>query len=107
MPLWFREGLTLYLANPAIAETTRSAMSSEQVEQILEHQDTRENMERAYASAHEIVAALVRQYGKQAVLGWVTNGLPADVIRSLSPHSGANEQPRKRPQQVRNQSGNP
>ena len=106
MPLWFREGLTLYLANPAVAETTRSAMSSEQVEQILEHQDTRENMERAYASADEIVAALVRQYGKQAVLGWVANGLPSEVIRSLSPHNGANEPPRKKPQQVRNQSGN-
>ena len=101
MPLWFREGLTLYLANPG--ETTPSPMSCEQVEQILEHPDTRENKERAYASAHGIVAALVRQYGKQVALGWVTNGLPGDVLRSLSPHNEPNEEPRKKPQEIRNQ----
>ena len=92
MPLWFREGLTLYLANPSVTETTPSPMGFERVEQVLQHGDTRENMERAYASARGMVAALVRQNGKQAVLGWLTNGLPAAVL----PHNGASEQARKK-----------
>jgi stage II sporulation protein D len=92
MPLWFRVGLTLCLANPSIPETTPSPMGLERVEEVLQHGDTRENMERAYASARGMVAALVRQNGKQAVLGWLTNGLPAAVL----PHNGASEQARKK-----------
>ena len=42
-----------------------------------------------------VVAALARQHGKQAVLGWLSGGLPADLFRSTarSPHNGTNEQP--------------
>ena len=99
-PLWFRQGLTLYLANPAVPETTAPSMSFEQVEQILRLGDTRENMERAYASAHSIVAVLARQYGKPVVLGWLANGLPADLLRGPAPlpHGGAGELARKRRQ---------
>jgi stage II sporulation protein D len=98
-PLWFREGLTLYLANPTVPETTPSPMTADEIEEILKHGDTRENRERAYASAHPIVAALVNQHGKPAVLGWLSDRLPADVLRSLalSPHNGPNQQPRKKP----------
>jgi len=98
-PLWFREGLTLYLANPTVPETTPSPMTADEIEEILKHGDTRENRERAYASAHPIVAALVKQHGKPALLGWLSDGLPADVLRSpaLSPHNGANQQPPKKP----------
>src|SRR5205807_3084627 len=71
MPLWFRAGLTLYLSNPAVPETSSSPMTVEEIEQILRHGDTRENTERAYGSAHAVVAALARQHGKQAVLGWL------------------------------------
>ena len=83
-PLWFREGLTRYLANPAVPENTLSAMTVEQMEPILKHADTREHMEKAYGSAHRMVAALVRQNGKQAVLGWLSSGLPAGVLRSTA-----------------------
>jgi len=95
MPLWFRAGLTLYLSNPAVPETGSSPMTVEEIEQILKHGDTREATERAYGSAHAVVAALARQHGKQAVLGWLSGGLPADLFRSTarSPHNGTNEQP--------------
>jgi len=100
LPLWFREGLTLYLSNPAVPENASSPMTVDEIEQILKHPDTRENRERAYGSAHAVVAALVRQHGKQAVLGWLSAGLPADLFRSTarSSHNGANEQPPKNPQ---------
>jgi len=100
MPLWFREGLTLYLSNSAAPETTSSSMTVEEIEQILRQRDTREDMDRAYASAHAVVAALVREHGKQAVLGWLSGGLPGDLFRSAtrSPHHGANEQPPKKSQ---------
>ena len=95
MPLWFRAGLTLYLSNPAVPETSSSPMTVDEIEQILKHGDTREATERAYGSAHAVVAALARQHGKQAVLGWLSGGLPADLFRSTarSPHNGTNEQP--------------
>ena len=104
VPHWFREGLTLYLSNPAVPKATPSPMTVEQIEQILKHGDTRENTEKAYASAHRIVAAFVREHGKAAVLAWLGGGLPANVLQNLasvpvpSPRNGTNELPSKQPQ---------
>jgi stage II sporulation protein D len=104
VPLWFREGLTLHLSSPEVADAPPSSLTIDQIEQILKHGDTRENMQKAYASAQKIVAALVQQHGKEAVLGWLSSGLPADVLRSLgvipasAPHNGANQQPREKPE---------
>ena len=102
-PHWFREGLTLHLSSPAVPDASPSSLTIEEVERILKHGDTRENMQKAYASAQKVVAGLIQQHGKQAVLGWLSNGLPADVLRSLgvipatTPRSGAKEQPREKP----------
>lgn len=104
VPLWFREGLTLYLSSPAVPEVTASSLSVEQIEHILKYGDTRENTEKAYVAAHRIVAALMHQYGKQTVLAWLSSGLPADVLRSsaairaLTPRNGTYLQPREQPQ---------
>lgn len=84
IPFWFREGLTLHLSSPPVADSTPSSMTADQIEQILKHGDTRENMQKAYASAQKIVAGLIQQRGKQAVLAWLSSGLPEDVLRSLS-----------------------
>jgi stage II sporulation protein D (peptidoglycan lytic transglycosylase) len=106
-PLWFREGLTLYLASPAVPDAPLSSLSVGEIEEILKHGDTRENTERAYVSAHRIVADLVQRYGKQTALGWLSRGLPADVLRApgevpaLTPRNGAGEQPSEKPQQIR------
>ena len=99
-PLWFREGLTLYLASSAVPDTPASLLSVEQIEQILKYGDTRENTEKAYNSAHRVVAGLVQRYGKQTALGWLSGGFPPDVLRApgeaAAPASGnrANGQPR-------------
>ena len=126
-PLWFREGLTLQLSDPVAPEAgpspmppgaapspttpaagpmtpsvappmTHSLMTIAEIEQILRHGDNRENMQKAYASAQKIVAALIQQRGKQAALAWLSTGLPADVLRSLgvvtpapAPRNNANQ----------------
>jgi len=46
----------------------------------------------------------VQRNGKQAVLGWLSDGLPADLFRSsagipaLTPHNRADKQPLEKPQ---------
>ena len=103
-PLWFREGLTLYLSSPTVPGAQPSLLTVEQMEQILKHGDTRENTEKAYICAHRIVADFVQRNGKQAVLGWLSDGLPADLFRSsagipaLTPHNRADKPPLEKPQ---------
>ena len=84
VPLWFREGLVLYFSSPDVPNVPSSSLTIEQIEQILKRGDGRENTVRAYVSAHRIVAALIQQHGKQAVLDWLSDGLPAEVIRNLA-----------------------
>jgi stage II sporulation protein D len=89
IPIWFREGLVLYLsgASPS-APGASGSMTESQMESIFENSQDREELGRAYAAAQSRVAALVAQYGKDAVLGWLSSGLPAGVSAS----SGARPQ---------------
>jgi stage II sporulation protein D (peptidoglycan lytic transglycosylase) len=109
VPLWFREGLTLHLSSPAVPDAAPSPMAIDQIEQVLKHGGTRENTQSAYTSAQRIVAGLIQQHGKQAVLAWLSSALPADVLRSLggtsapAPHSGASQQPGEKPEQIGSQ----
>jgi stage II sporulation protein D len=104
VPVWFREGLTLHLSSPTVPDAPSSSLGLDEIEQILKHGDTREKMQKAYASAQKIVAGLIQQRGKQAVLAWLSSGLPADVLRSLggipatAPRGRANDQPREKPE---------
>jgi stage II sporulation protein D len=79
IPLWFREGLALYLASPESAESQVTEMTDQQVETHLLHPSSREEMERAYAIAQRKVGALVQRFGKQNVLSWLSAGLPGDI----------------------------
>lgn len=92
-PLWFREGLVLYFSNPAVAKAGTVALSAERIEEVLKRGSSRENTAMAYAAAQRIVASLIQRYGKETVLGWLSNGVPAEVTRSV------NELPRVAPQQ--------
>lgn len=82
-PLWFREGLVLYFSNPSVAEAVTLPLSIDRIEEILKRGGSRENTEMAYASAQRIVTGLMQRYGKQAVLGWLSAGLPTEVTRSV------------------------
>jgi stage II sporulation protein D len=79
IPLWFREGLALYLTSPESAESAVPEMSDQQLEARLLHPASREEIERAYAVAHRKVSALVQRFGKQKVLSWLSAGLPGDL----------------------------
>jgi stage II sporulation protein D len=75
-PLWFREGLALYLAD-ANHNSEPVQMTETQIEQTLEKPQDRPTLERAYAAAKTKVAQMVQQNGRDTVLVWLANGLPA------------------------------
>ncbi len=84
LPIWFREGLVLYLSGASAAAAPSApgnavSMTDTEMESILERSQDRAALQRAYATAQSRVASLIAQYGKDAVLGWLVSGLPAGV----------------------------
>jgi stage II sporulation protein D len=77
-PLWFREGLTLFLSDPDRHEAPVN-MSAQEIEAGLEHPTSRESLERCYAAARSRVAGLVEQNGRETVLQWLASGLPPSL----------------------------
>jgi stage II sporulation protein D len=78
-PLWFREGIVLYLSNPDAPPVHSPAMTDEQMESSLRRPAGRDNQENAYAAAQNRVTVLVQLRGRQTVLEWLATGIPADV----------------------------
>lgn len=78
-PVWFREGLVLYLSNAPARESADDSMTLEQMEAILEKSQKRDEVEKAYAAARARVASLVREHGKETVLGWLIRGIPRSI----------------------------
>ncbi|MEZ5351696.1 MAG: SpoIID/LytB domain-containing protein [Bryobacteraceae bacterium] len=72
LPDWFREGLVLYLENPSTSTASPSDAS-------LRDAASEAGMRAAYRSAKGRVGALVARYGRDAVLGWLSSGLPSEV----------------------------
>jgi stage II sporulation protein D len=86
-PVWFREGLVLYLSGliaggDTTPEGVPTVMPDDKLESIFENSQDRTELQHAYAAAQARVAALVAQYGKDAVLGWLSGGLPAGISTS-------------------------
>jgi stage II sporulation protein D len=79
-PLWFREGIVLYLSSPAAPPANAVAMTDQQMESSLLHPLSHDNQENAYAAAQNRVLSLVQLRGRQTVLEWLATGIPADVI---------------------------
>jgi stage II sporulation protein D len=88
-PLWFREGIVLYLSNPNAPRDATVAMSDEQIEAVLRQPRNRDEVQRVYAAAQGRVTALVQDRGKETVLGWLGGGIPSDVRGSSSGSSAA------------------
>ncbi len=74
-PLWFREGLTLVLAEPD-RQQEPVMMDLRQIEAGLENPASRESLERCYAAARTRVAGLIATNGRKSVMGWLSLGLP-------------------------------
>jgi stage II sporulation protein D len=73
-PLWFREGLVLYLADPE-KKSQPVVMPEREIEAALHHPGSRDELERAYAAARTRVAEMVQQNGRNTVLEWLGAGL--------------------------------
>ena len=78
-PLWFREGIVLFLSNSNGAGTAAAAMTDEEVETVLRQPRNREEVQRAYAAALSRVTGLIEERGKETVLGWLSGGIPGNV----------------------------
>ena len=94
-PLWFREGLVLYLSEPSKRDSRPATLTDEQMEQILRNPGTRQKQEKAYAAARARLVFLIQQNGKVTVLTWLSNGIPSDVLgRPATPSDqGASHHP--------------
>jgi stage II sporulation protein D len=83
-PLWFREGLVLYLTSPNEAMPQKAASGDvAALERSLRAPQSEEELRHAYAEARARVAQLAQQYGKDTVLQWVQNGLPAEATGTI------------------------
>jgi stage II sporulation protein D len=91
LPLWFREGVVLYLSQAQVAAPAGVAIGDEQLERMLAAPRSEEELRRAYAAARARVAELVEKHGLAAVLQWVERGLP----KSLADGAVAGQQRRQ------------
>ena len=83
-PQWFREGLVLYLTSPDSANAQRVAFGDvAALERSLHAPQSEEELRHAYAEARARVAQLAQQYGKETLLQWVQNGLPAEATGTI------------------------
>ncbi len=79
-PLWFREGLVLYLSEPDKRNSPAATLPDREMEEILRNPGTREKQEKAYAAARSRVASLIQHNGKSVVLDWLSSGIPGDAL---------------------------
>jgi hypothetical protein len=86
LPLWFREGLVLYLADENRRPAASPELSPEATELALGNPQDQsyQQMQKAYASARATVARLVARWGKAEVMGWLSRGIPAGALASRS-----------------------
>lgn len=76
-PLWFREGLVLYLAKSQLATNRDPKLGNvDDLNRALRNPASEEQMRQAYAAAQAQVSKLAREYGDSALVDWLQNGLP-------------------------------
>jgi stage II sporulation protein D len=82
-PLWFREGLVLYLGSSCDSKQGRGFGDVAALEKTLRTPGSEVQMRGAYTEACRRVAQLAAQHGKAALLDWIQNGVPAQMAASL------------------------
>lgn len=78
-PLWLREGLALYLAEPPASILARVQYTDAQLESILESPKSERQLRFAYHDAQARVAMLAKEHGEAVILNWLENGLPTGL----------------------------
>jgi hypothetical protein len=80
-PVWFREGLVLYLSEPnANGHSSSEFKSASELEKAIANPTNEDQLRAAYSEAHAKVAGMAKRYGKQKLILWVQQGLPSDVV---------------------------
>ncbi|MBI3473508.1 MAG: SpoIID/LytB domain-containing protein [Candidatus Solibacter usitatus] len=82
LPLWFREGLALYLSGKVSGLRPAGGPPSEEA---FEKASTRGELQRVYDAALAFVTALVKQHGEETVLSWVERGIPPGAVPPATP----------------------
>ena len=75
-PLWFREGLVLYLAQPKDDPQASAFENVAALEKALRNPASEQEMRQAYAEAKGRVARLVTQNGRATTIRWLQEGVP-------------------------------
>jgi stage II sporulation protein D len=88
-PLWFREGMVVYLGGdpPAAQDVT---MSGTEIDQAISSRHSEDGMREAYAQAAAMVRDLDQRNGRSQLLGWLRSGLP-DSLRAGAIISGSDK----------------
>ncbi|HEY4959378.1 MAG TPA: SpoIID/LytB domain-containing protein [Terriglobales bacterium] len=78
-PLWYREGLVLYLSQPnaEMKQGTSIGASPAALDKTLRAPTNEQELREAYAEAEARVVKLAREHGKETLLDWLQNGVPA------------------------------
>ena len=78
-PLWFREGLVLFLSRPGAALKMSAAFpDAEALNKALRFPASEQEMRQAYEEAQARVARLIAQNGRNAVVAWLQDGVPSN-----------------------------
>jgi stage II sporulation protein D len=73
VPLWFREGVVLYLSG----DRSRGRANLVDLEEQFQHPKSEQALKEAYAAASATVTDLVKSHGEEKVLRWVKDGVPS------------------------------
>ena len=77
-PLWYREGLVLYLAHAAVPTNLSGNFADlDALNRALRNPASEEQMRQAYAEAQARIASLAQKNGREKLVDWLQNGLPA------------------------------
>ncbi|HEY4931419.1 MAG TPA: SpoIID/LytB domain-containing protein [Terriglobales bacterium] len=76
-PLWYREGLVLYLAQPnGVIRSDTTFGSAAALEKALRAPANEQELRQAYADAQARVAKLALEHGKETLVNWLKDGIP-------------------------------
>lgn len=76
-PLWFREGLVVYLGDDVHAAP--APLTPQQIDDAIAARRSQAEVQSAYAAAAALVGSLERRYGRTKLMEWLRSGLPKDI----------------------------
>ena len=82
-PLWLREGLVEALDDRALPTGPAPALKLEEIDRALSHASTEAESQAAHRAAKYYAWRLLVRAGREQVLQWLRNGLPANALADL------------------------